>query len=91
MAKFTEDVRPVSDLRRKAHEVVNHARRSGRPLLITQRGRPAAVLLSVEEWEMRESRQELLEAIARGEGDFSAGRVIEERAALARLRRAARR
>ena len=90
MGRFSEDVRPVSDLRRKAHEVVNHARSSGRPLLITQRGRGAAVLVSIEEWEERENRQELLEAIVRGERDFVEGRVVEEREAIARIRRTTR-
>ena len=86
-----EEVRPVSDLRRKAHEVVRHARASRRPLLITQRGRGAAVLIAVEEWDARESRNELLEAIVRGERDFSERRVVAEKAALARIRRAGNR
>ena len=90
MERFTDDVRPVSDLRRKAHEVVNHARSSRRPLLITQRGRGAAVLIAVEEWEERQARAELLEAIVRGERDFAEGRVIGEKEALARLRKAVR-
>lgn len=88
--KFSEDVRPVSDLRRKAHEVVTLARRSHRPVLITQRGRGAAVIVSLEEWERRQERQELVEAILRGERDFSEGRVVEEAAALRRIRAAGR-
>lgn len=83
MAKFSEEVRPVSDLRRKAHQVVNHARKSRRPLLITQRGRGAAVLIAVEEWDARESRNELLEAIVRGERDFAGGSVVNEKGARA--------
>ena len=90
MRNFSEDVRPVSDLRRKAHEVVNHARESRRPLLITQRGRGAAVLVAVEEWDALESRNELLEAIVRGERDFAEGRAVGEKIALARIRKAAR-
>jgi prevent-host-death family protein len=90
MTKFSADVHPVSDLRRKAHELVNQARQCGRPLLITQRGRGAAVLVSVDEWERREERQELLEAVLKGERDFEAGRVVGEEAALTRIRAAAR-
>jgi prevent-host-death family protein len=90
MARFSQDVRPVSDLRRKAHEVVNQARRSGRPVLITQRGRGAAVLVSLDEWERQEEHLAVLEAIARGERDFARGDVIEEDAALARIGRAAK-
>jgi len=91
MGRFSEDVRPVSDLRRKAHEVVNHARESHRPLLITQRGRGAAVLIGLEEWEALEARNELLEAVVRGERDFEERRVASGASALKRIRAAGRR
>src|SRR5262245_20344990 len=87
--KFSEDVHPVSDLRRKAHELVSQAQRSRRPVLITQRGRGAAVLVSVAEWESLQEHQELLEAILKGERDFQVGHVLEEETAFARLRAAA--
>jgi prevent-host-death family protein len=90
MTRFSEDVRPVSDLRRKAHEVVNQTRRSGRPVLITQRGRAAAVLVAVEAWERGQDRQELLEAIFAGERDFAEGRVVNAPEAFERIRKAVR-
>lgn len=89
MTKFSEDVRPVSDLRRHAHELVSQTRESGRPVLITQRGRGAAVLVSLEAWELREEREALLQAILRGEQDFDEGRVVETPQAFDRLRAAA--
>lgn len=66
------------------------ARRSGRPVLITQRGRGAAVLVSLEEWERQQDRNALLEAVLRGERDFEEGRVVEEAEALAEVRKAAK-
>lgn len=87
---IAEDIRPVSDLRRKAHELVSQTRRTGRPVVITQRGRSAAVLVSADEWDRREAQQELLVAILRGERDFEAGDVVEEDEALGRLRAAVR-
>lgn len=75
--RFSKDVRPVSDLRRKAHEIVGQAKRTGRPVLITQRGRGAAVLVSVEEWERRQDQNELLLAVLRGERDVAEGRVVD--------------
>jgi antitoxin YefM len=88
-AMFTEDVHPVSTLRRKAHEVVRQTRRTGRPILITQRGRPAAVLVSAEEWDRLKDRLEMLGEISLGEQDFAQGRVVEEDDARQRLLRAA--
>ncbi len=88
--RFGEDVHPVSVLRRRAHEVVRQARRTGRPVLITQRGHPAAVLVSTEEWDRQQERFELLVEVLRGERDIAEGRVVEEEEAFARLRAAAR-
>jgi prevent-host-death family protein len=86
MTIFSEDIHPVSDLRRKAHELVGQTSRTSRPIAITQHGRPAAVLVSVQEWERRQQLQELLMAILQGERDFDAGEVVEEEEALAHLR-----
>jgi len=89
MTIFSEDIHPVSDLRRKAHELVGQVNRTSRPIAITQRGRAAAVLVSVEEWDRQQQRQELLMAILQGERDFDAGDVVDEDQAFARLRAAA--
>lgn len=88
MTIFSEDIHPVSDLRRKAHELVGQVQRTARPIAITQRGRAAAVLVSVEEWDRRQQCQDLLMAVLRGEQDFDSGDVVEEDEAIARLRAA---
>lgn len=41
-------IHPISDLARDARELIARARSSHEPLVITQRGREVAVLLSVE-------------------------------------------
>ena len=89
MTKFSEDIHPVSDLRRKAHELVSQVGRTARPIAITQRGRAAAVLVSVQDWDRRQRLQELLLAILRGERDFVEGDVVEEEEAFQRLEAAA--
>lgn len=90
MTKFSEDVHPLSELSKNAGDLVRQTRRSGRPVLLTQRGKAAAVLVSVDQWEREQERRELLEAILRGERDFAEGRVVEEDEALARIRASAR-
>ncbi len=64
--KFSEDVRPITDLKVKTAERVSHVQQTRRPLLITQRGRGAAVLESLEVYEQREARYEAIEAILKG-------------------------
>jgi prevent-host-death family protein len=45
------DIIPVSDLRQDADKVLKRVRDSREPRVIRQRGRVAAVMLSVEEYE----------------------------------------
>lgn len=65
---------PVSDLRQGAAGVLARVRRSREPVVITQRGRAAAVLVSVENYQEGERQLELLRRIARGELEIAAGK-----------------
>jgi len=65
-AKLAEDVTPVTDFRTKAAELLQKIKKTRRPLLLTQRGRSAAVIEDVKEYENRLERLELLEAILKG-------------------------
>ncbi|MBI4582656.1 MAG: type II toxin-antitoxin system Phd/YefM family antitoxin [Planctomycetes bacterium] len=73
MAKIHELI-PVTDLRQDAAAVLKKIRVSKDPVVITQRGRAAAALLSVEEYERAESERQLLRLLARGENEIKAGR-----------------
>jgi prevent-host-death family protein len=46
-----EDIVPIADFKTHASEYVRHMRRTQRPMVITQHGRPAAVVLTPEEFE----------------------------------------
>jgi prevent-host-death family protein len=62
---------PVTDLRQDAAKVLKRVRDSKEPLVMTQRGRAAAVMLSVEAFEQPEQDRELLRLLAKGERDRS--------------------
>ena len=64
---------PISDFRQGAAALLKKVRESRDPVVVTQRGRPAAVLLSVEEFERREQDLEILRLLAQGEKDIAAG------------------
>ena len=64
--RFTEDVRPITDLKQRASEIVDHARKTRRPVLLTRRGRGVAVLLDVEEFEALNDRSAFVEAVREG-------------------------
>lgn len=77
-----EHVIPVSDLQRQTGAVVKRVKESKTPVLITQRGRSAAVLVSAEEYfETLERLQQLEElelraGIALAKAQIEAGQVI---------------
>jgi prevent-host-death family protein len=67
------DIIPVSDLRQNAAKVLKRVRDSREPLVITQRGRAAAVMLSVEAYERSERDKVLLRLLAKGEREIETG------------------
>jgi len=64
---------PISDLRQDAAKVLKRVKDSREPIVITQRGRAAAVMLSVEAFEQAERDRELLRLLAKGEKEIEAG------------------
>lgn len=63
----------ISDLRQDAAKVLKQVQESREPWVITQRGRAAAVLVSVESYEAAERDKELLRLLAKGEEEIEAG------------------
>ena len=77
----------VTDLKRKATEIIAQIKIQRDPVLITQHGRPAAYLVDVETYEHTRQRLALLEGIARGERAIEDGRVLSQAAAKKRMSR----
>jgi len=68
---------PITDLRQGAAAALKHAKSSRQPVVITQRGRAAAVLLSMEAYERSEHERQLLHLLARGEQEIRAGKGFD--------------
>jgi prevent-host-death family protein len=64
---------PISDLRQNASDVVKSVSSSREPVFITQRGRAAAVLISMETYEVSQRELDILRLLARGEKEIEAG------------------
>ncbi len=64
---------PISDLRQDAAAVLKSIKNSDQPTVITQRGRAAAILLSVESYEQSLQDKELLMLLAKGEKEIQTG------------------
>jgi len=73
MAKMP-DIIPVTDLRQDAAAALKRVRTSKEPVVITQRGRAAAVMLSVEAYERAEHERQILRLLAQGEREIAAAK-----------------
>lgn len=51
MVLVMEKIIPISDLQTKTKEVVEGVKKTGDPVIVTQRGRPAVLVVNYEEYE----------------------------------------
>ena len=65
---------PISDLRQDAAKLLKKLNKDNEPLIITQRGRAAAVLIGVEAYEKFEREKELLKLLAKGDREIESGK-----------------
>ena len=86
-----QDVKPISEFRANAASLVRQVRRTKRPLVITQQGRGAAVLLDVSEYKKLLAKLELLQDVHTGENQIDRGlgipHIVARKKALERIGR----
>lgn len=68
----TPKIIPVSDLRQKTSDVLRDLS-SGDIIFVTQRGRAAAVMVSMKAYEHSQHELDILRLLARGEKEIEAG------------------
>ncbi len=61
--KFDQDIIPLSEVRNGIATYIKQIHETKRPLIITQRGKSAAVLVDVQEFEAMQEKIELLSDI----------------------------
>jgi prevent-host-death family protein len=88
--KLDEDIQPLSKFRANAAAMLERVRSTRRPLVLTQRGHSAAVVVGVAEYERLVDEIELLRDIRIAEQQIADGDVIPhdefKKQVLARLR-----
>jgi prevent-host-death family protein len=70
---FVPKIVPISDLRQDATGIIKGVGASREPVFITQRGRAAAVMVSMQTYERTQQELEILRLLARGEKEIEAG------------------
>lgn len=89
--KPSEDIQPLSEFRANAAAVLKQVQDTDRPVVLTQHGRGAAVLMGVERYEALMEELELLRDVQAAEREVADGQGLAHTKARARvLKRLAR-
>ncbi|KPK35929.1 MAG: hypothetical protein AMK70_04255 [Nitrospira bacterium SG8_35_1] len=70
---ITEDIKTVSDLKKKTNEIFKQMHRTGRPIIVTVNGKPDAVLLDVEVFEKKLQALNMASLLWEAESDVKEG------------------
>lgn len=74
--RVSENIVPVSGFKSKTAEMLRRLAESGEPLVITQNGRAAGVLLSPEAYDELTERHRFVAAVLEGLEDAKGGRTL---------------
>jgi prevent-host-death family protein len=87
MLDIANDIRSLSDFKRKTSELISRLKSTGDPLVLTINGRAEVVVQDAEAYQDLLDRVETIEALHRGFADVNAGRTKPARAVFNRIRR----
>jgi prevent-host-death family protein len=74
----SEDIVPIGELKAHLSQKIRELRGTHRPLVVTQNGKAAAVMLSPEDFDRLTTQARFVAAVQDGLSDLSAGRVISD-------------
>ena len=84
--KPSRDIKPVTEFRANAAQFIEQVQETGQPVVLTQHGRSAAVLLDVESYEAMVDELALLRDVRLAEEQVAAGKTRSHAAVAKRLR-----
>ncbi|HEX9734344.1 MAG TPA: type II toxin-antitoxin system Phd/YefM family antitoxin [Thermoanaerobaculia bacterium] len=76
--QIADDIVPLADFKAHASQLFRRLREDQRPLVITQNGKPAGVLITPEEFDRIRERESFVAAVREGLADSAAGRLIDD-------------
>jgi prevent-host-death family protein len=77
----------VTTLKRQATRILADVHATREPVLVTERGKPAAYLIDVDAFERMQARLHILEGIARGERAILEKRIMTHAEAKRKMRK----
>lgn len=76
--KISTDIKPVTQLKAHAADLLKQVNETHRPIVITQNGEPKAVLQDPESYENMRNAIGLLKLISQGEEDINNGNAFSQ-------------
>ena len=73
-----DDIIGIGEFKTHAARIMRGLREQGRPIVITQHGRPAGVLITPEDFDRLTERERFVAAVNEGLADSEAGRLISD-------------
>ncbi|MBU1168665.1 MAG: type II toxin-antitoxin system Phd/YefM family antitoxin [Proteobacteria bacterium] len=75
---ISKDIISLSDFKNKASKMLQSVQTSHRPLVITQNGKAAAVLVSPSDFDHLTEQVRFIDAVQKGLDDVQHGRIISD-------------
>lgn len=76
--QISHDIIPLTRFKARAADIVRQLHREQRPVVVTQHGEPAAVLITPEAFDRLQEHDRFLEAVQAGLRDSEADRLIDD-------------
>jgi prevent-host-death family protein len=76
--QISEDILPLGQFKAHASQLLKSINSSNRSIIITQNGKPTAVVLSPGEFDRLNAQARFISAVQQGLNDEQAGRVIND-------------
>ncbi len=74
---LTTDIQPVTEFRANTSEILESLKKNRRTIILTQHGRPAAVLESVEEYQRKLEELCFMKGLVSGLRDVESDQVVD--------------
>jgi prevent-host-death family protein len=89
-ANIPENIKSVSDLKKKTREIFKQMHYTGSPIIITVNGKPNAVLLDAEVFERKLKALDIAVLLSEAEDDVNKGHIRQARNFLKELKNVAK-
>lgn len=74
--RIAEDIIPIGEFKTSISKWINKSKTTGQPIVITQNGRPAAVMITPDEYDQLQHARYFTESVSRGIADADTGKIF---------------